>query len=307
MKKLLIFSLLTMLLSACATLPEEQCANPDWERIGRIDGERGADYDNYRNLANTCKRIDNAADEALYKKGWDAGQAKFCTAENGYKSGAYGILETYGCSAQQYPAFNEQFRLGRQVRSLKSEKGDLEKEKTKRQEDQGFFNQLGRTADLLSGRDPDESINKQQAELNQKIRFLENNAEAKISPTSELSYHLNGHQHSLADYGGAWIGTFMGFGIGHAIQGRYAESGWKWTAGEISAVALMVATQENCRTEMDNFTGKMVDRCDTNPWAIAAFLGVHIWQAYDLWHYANTRNNIYAMPTGNGLIIGYQF
>src|SRR5262245_39925319 len=34
---------------------------------------------------------------------------------------------------------------------------------------------------------------------------------------------------------GGLVGSFYGFGIGHAIQGRWLEGGWKYTAGDALA------------------------------------------------------------------------
>ena len=38
-------------------------------------------------------------------------------------------------------------------------------------------------------------------------------------------------------YIGGVLGTLPGFGIGHAIQGRWKEKGWIFTAGELTAAA----------------------------------------------------------------------
>ncbi len=59
--------------------------------------------------------------------------------------------------------------------------------------------------------------------------------------------------------GGA-LGTVFGFGIGHAVQGRYvSDLGWLYTAGEIASLALMgagFAQASKCKEGRDNH-----DRC----------------------------------------------
>lgn len=59
--------------------------------------------------------------------------------------------------------------------------------------------------------------------------------------------------------GGA-LGTIFGFGIGHAVQGRYrADLGWLYTAGEIGSLLVMgsgFAYAHNCQGEGDSY-----DRC----------------------------------------------
>lgn len=41
-------------------------------------------------------------------------------------------------------------------------------------------------------------------------------------------------------YAGGVLGTLPGFGIGHAVQGRWMEKGWIFTAGEIVSAAGLV-------------------------------------------------------------------
>lgn len=36
--------------------------------------------------------------------------------------------------------------------------------------------------------------------------------------------------------GGGALALWLGFGVGHAVQGRYGETGWKFTLGELAAV-----------------------------------------------------------------------
>ncbi|MCY4321651.1 MAG: hypothetical protein OXC37_04545 [Bdellovibrionaceae bacterium] len=57
----------------------------------------------------------------------------------------------------------------------------------------------------------------------------------------EMEDSFSGYQNkktiSVGNYvGGGFAGTFIGFGIGHAIQGRYAERGWIFTAGGLSTI-----------------------------------------------------------------------
>jgi hypothetical protein len=41
--------------------------------------------------------------------------------------------------------------------------------------------------------------------------------------------------------GGGVTALFVGFGVGQAIQGRWLERGWIFTAGDLAATALLVA------------------------------------------------------------------
>jgi hypothetical protein len=55
--------------------------------------------------------------------------------------------------------------------------------------------------------------------------------------------------------------------------------------------------------------GGIVQQCSKiNNYVLLGWLGLRIWQAYDLWYFAGHRNNnVYAMPTADGFMIGYQF
>lgn len=43
-----------------------------------------------------------------------------------------------------------------------------------------------------------------------------------------------------AHVGGAAASVFLGFGIGQAVQGRYGETGWIFTVGEIASFTALV-------------------------------------------------------------------
>jgi len=42
---------------------------------------------------------------------------------------------------------------------------------------------------------------------------------------------------------GGILGSTIGFGIGHAVQGRWKSDGWIYTAGEIAGIGLMTTGQ----------------------------------------------------------------
>ncbi len=61
--------------------------------------------------------------------------------------------------------------------------------------------------------------------------------------------------------GGIAANIFLGFGIGQAIQGRYGETGWIFTVGEIASfTALIVGVSQNLEDCFDNIDGN----CDQN-------------------------------------------
>ncbi len=85
---------------------------------------------------------------------------------------------------------------------------------------------------------------------------------------------------------GGVLGTWpLGLGIGHAIQGRYAEKGWIFTVGELGSVALILAGIQNCTYQYGVY-GYGSSGCTTNGLVglgVVGFVGFRIWEIVDLW------------------------
>ena len=67
-----------------------------------------------------------------------------------------------------------------------------------------------------------------------------------------LQGEINGGQVAL----GALVSGWLGFGIGHAVQGRYADVGWKFTIGEVATlggffVGLSMALEDDLNSTRD--------------------------------------------------------
>lgn len=43
-----------------------------------------------------------------------------------------------------------------------------------------------------------------------------------------------------AHIGGGFLSIFIGFGLGQAVQGRWSDTGWIFTLGEIGSIALLI-------------------------------------------------------------------
>lgn len=300
-----LFILLVFMVCGCATLSKEQCQNPDWQYIGDVDGRHGYEDSKYRDHVRSCGKKYSRQEEELYLKGWNEGIQRFCTAKNGYHEGVFGLSHKYGCDPQKHADFYEQVRLGEKVRSLRAEQQSIANEKQKNYEDQNFINQAQRSLSYLKGESPDKDLNEKNEEINKKIRVLENHAEGSSDAFTGMSYYVDGYGRQTTSYLGAYMGSIAGFGIGHALQGRYLDEGWKWTLGEIAAWSLLFGTAKNCQVNSQDSEFK--NHCQAEPVMLLSFLAFRIWQGYDLWSYANRSARIYAAPTTNGIIIGYRF
>lgn len=117
--------------------------------------------------------------------------------------------------------------------------------------------------------------------------------------------------------GGA-VGSVMGLGIGHAIQGRYSEKGWIFTTGEL--VTGMVAASGFFKCMFGSMLGAEKNSSCNDDAAAIGFMGLvtfRVWEIYDLWATPYQRNKRYRelkmqvtfVPLPNGATAGlvYRF
>ncbi len=88
---------------------------------------------------------------------------------------------------------------------------------------------------------------------------------------------------------GGLVGTFFGFGFGHAIQGRYLEKGWIFTAGEAVSTVMIVEWLSECF----HILGE--DTCSDaqNGWLVGGLvlgLGFRVWELVDVWSGPSAHN-----------------
>ncbi|MGE0761708.1 MAG: hypothetical protein AB7N80_00375 [Bdellovibrionales bacterium] len=121
---------------------------------------------------------------------------------------------------------------------------------------------------------------------------------------------------------GGVIGTYPGFGLGHAIQGRYSEKGWIFTVGELGSLAVLMAGLEDCVLV---FSEDDDEECDRKAGLVAigalGYMGFHLWEIFDVWWGPYDHNNRYRLirsrvdywnmngylaPTKDGAMVGLQ-
>lgn len=93
---------------------------------------------------------------------------------------------------------------------------------------------------------------------------------------------------------GGILGTYpIGFGLGHAIQGRWSEDGWFFTAGELGSVSLVVAGILGCVDQA--FDGSNCSNLESAFIITGAvgFIGFRIWEIADVWSKPPMYNNKY--------------
>ncbi|MFZ3229510.1 MAG: hypothetical protein WA160_04845 [Pseudobdellovibrio sp.] len=84
---------------------------------------------------------------------------------------------------------------------------------------------------------------------------------------------------------GGILGSVIGFGIGHAVQGRYAEKGLLFSVGEAVGFTLVISGAVKCIDEKDKSTNKECSSSANSQILIGgvAMLGLHIWEIVDVW------------------------
>ena len=117
------------------------------------------------------------------------------------------------------------------------------------------------------------------------VKEVENNRERAIEPTKGYTKTLNNKEY----IGGAFASMFLGFGIGHAIQGRWwDEGGWVFTLGE--GVTLGVILSSILKGPTSNYGSfDSIERVlwEVHNWStyisLALFVSLRVWASIDTW------------------------
>lgn len=120
-------------------------------------------------------------------------------------------------------------------------------------------------------------------------RDLQDKAEAQnIKLTEDDKDVLKNGELGTARYiVGGIIGTYpIGFGLGHVVQGRWQTSGWRFTAGELASVGVIIVGANKC---VDNIVsnynrGRGCDDDGLLSAGILGFVGFRIWEIIEVWY-----------------------
>jgi hypothetical protein len=88
---------------------------------------------------------------------------------------------------------------------------------------------------------------------------------------------------------GGILGTYpLGLGIGHAIQGRWSDKGWIFTAGELGAATVFMIGALGCVSdELNNGLNGKDDCRGLNEamvvTGLVGYIGFRIWEIVDVW------------------------
>ncbi len=124
---LLLITLLV--LSACATISEEECLAADWYSIGVEDGSKGYPMSRIGAYRKDCAEVGVAPDADQYGQGRDYGLESFCTYERGYAEGKRGASNQAVCPPGQLEAeFMQGYNAGHYIYGVKQNIRSLERD-----------------------------------------------------------------------------------------------------------------------------------------------------------------------------------
>jgi hypothetical protein len=87
---------------------------------------------------------------------------------------------------------------------------------------------------------------------------------------------------------GGTLGTVIGFGMGHVVQGRWQDKGWIFSAGQSFSLVMAAGATVSCISDslFDNFSEQdgSGSVCILANIALAGFFGLKVWEIIDLWH-----------------------
>ena len=102
-----------LLVSACATLSEDECRVADWQIIGFEDGSRGYHPQRLGEHREACAEYGIRPDMDRYMTGHREGLLHYCTYNNGYALGRRGGQYGNVCPPETEQVFIEGFNRGR--------------------------------------------------------------------------------------------------------------------------------------------------------------------------------------------------
>jgi hypothetical protein len=94
---------------------------------------------------------------------------------------------------------------------------------------------------------------------------------------------------------GGILGIYPGFGIGHAVQGRWGEDGWKMTVGELAGVSLIAVGALECMGDsLEDAASGHKSNCNSDllTAGVVTFLVFKVWELVDVWATPVSRNMI---------------
>ena len=123
-------------LGGCASMSPQECRTADWYEKGRSDGLHGESRAYFEDHVKACAEVGVQPDGAAYRRGWDLGIQSFCTPQSGRDTGRAGRYYSSGtCPAALEPAFEREYRRGRDVYNARQQLDQVRNRQQSKQSD----------------------------------------------------------------------------------------------------------------------------------------------------------------------------
>lgn len=119
-RQLVSIALIGIILSACATMSEEECLYSDWTAVGYEDGVDGRSSDRFGDYRRTCADHGITPDFQAWQSGRERGLVEYCQPLRGFQVGQSGGYYSGVCNSDLEPEFLDAFRLGSELYGLRN-------------------------------------------------------------------------------------------------------------------------------------------------------------------------------------------
>jgi len=112
--------------------------------------------------------------------------------------------------------------------------------------------------------------------------------------TEEIKTYQYGEISTGALIGGGLLGTFVGFGTGHIVYGKYTSKGWIFTVSELASMLALVYGASQVTTCLLFIPGS--DCAGGVAWysvGAMGYVGFHLWEIIDVWTIPGSHNRDY--------------
>lgn len=116
----ILASMITLALSGCATMNEQECLVSDWRSVGFEDGARGRPVETIGNYRQACTKHGVSPDLESYRSGHADGVQSFCQPVRGFNYGRSGATYRGVCPADLEYSFLAAYNDGRQLHELEA-------------------------------------------------------------------------------------------------------------------------------------------------------------------------------------------
>lgn len=118
--KAILASIITMALTGCAGMNEQECLVTDWRTVGFEDGSLGRPVESISGYRQACAKHGVAPDLESYRSGHADGVQNFCQPVKGFNYGRSGATYRGVCPADLEYGFMAAYNEGRQLHDLEA-------------------------------------------------------------------------------------------------------------------------------------------------------------------------------------------